>query len=186
MINFFKIWCENIIVVVIVCIIIEMILPENKNKKYVQVVMGIYIVFTILNPIITKINANDININKIFDLKNNTEEVFKKEYNNENIQKIYLDAIKNDIKNEISILGFNVDNIKIETDFKNTKIDKIIVYIDNINAKINNSIYINEIKIDLSESKNENKEVLTENDKQIIKNKILEMYEIEKENIEIY
>ena len=33
-----KTWVENIIIVVIISIIIEMILPEGNNKKYVKVV----------------------------------------------------------------------------------------------------------------------------------------------------
>ena len=41
MINFLKTWCENIVVVLIISVIIEMILPEGKNKKYVQVIIGI-------------------------------------------------------------------------------------------------------------------------------------------------
>ena len=57
MINFLKTWCENIVVVLIISVIIEMILPEGKNKKYVQVIICIYIIFTILNPIFTNINV---------------------------------------------------------------------------------------------------------------------------------
>ena len=33
-----KTWVENIIIVVIISIIIEMILPEGNNKKYVKVI----------------------------------------------------------------------------------------------------------------------------------------------------
>ena len=33
-----KSWSENIIIVVIISIIIEMILPDGKSKKYVKVV----------------------------------------------------------------------------------------------------------------------------------------------------
>lgn len=38
MIASIKTWIENIIIVVIISIIIEMILPEGNNKKYVKVV----------------------------------------------------------------------------------------------------------------------------------------------------
>ena len=38
MIESIKAWVENIIIVVIISIIIEMILPEGNNKKYVKVV----------------------------------------------------------------------------------------------------------------------------------------------------
>lgn len=38
MIESIKTWTENIIIVVIISIIIEMILPDGSNKKYVKVV----------------------------------------------------------------------------------------------------------------------------------------------------
>lgn len=58
MIEFFKVWCEGIIVAVVISIIIESILPEGNNKKYVKVIISIYIVFTILNPILGKLDNN--------------------------------------------------------------------------------------------------------------------------------
>ena len=45
MINFLSTWAEQIIIAVIIATIIELILPNNKNKKYIQMVIGIYILF---------------------------------------------------------------------------------------------------------------------------------------------
>ena len=53
-------WCEGIIIAIIISIIIEMILPDGKNKKYVKVVIGIYIMFVVLNPILEIINYDII------------------------------------------------------------------------------------------------------------------------------
>ena len=50
MIEWIKNWTEGIIIAVIISIIIEMLVPEGKNKKYVKVVSGIYILYTIINP----------------------------------------------------------------------------------------------------------------------------------------
>ena len=36
MINFMKTWCEGIIVAVMISIIIELLIPEGNNKKYVK------------------------------------------------------------------------------------------------------------------------------------------------------
>ena len=70
MIEFFKTWCEGIIVAVVISIIIESILPEGSTKKYVKVIISIYIVFTILNPILGKLDnnidfANNLNLASI-------------------------------------------------------------------------------------------------------------------------
>ena len=60
MIEFCREWCEGIIIAVIISIIIEAILPDGNNKKYVKVVVGIYIIFTILNPILGKLDIDNI------------------------------------------------------------------------------------------------------------------------------
>ena len=51
-----KSWCEGIIVAIIISIIIEMLVPDGNNKKYVKVVIGIYIIFVTLNPIFQLLN----------------------------------------------------------------------------------------------------------------------------------
>ena len=50
MIGKLKLWTSDIIIAVVISIIIEMIIPDGNNKKYVKVVSGLYILFVILNP----------------------------------------------------------------------------------------------------------------------------------------
>ena len=52
MINFISSWAEQIILAVVIATIIELILPNNKNKKYIQMVIGVYILFNIISPIV--------------------------------------------------------------------------------------------------------------------------------------
>ena len=52
MISFISSWAEQIVLAVIVATIIELILPKNKNKKYIQMVIGVYVLFNIISPII--------------------------------------------------------------------------------------------------------------------------------------
>ena len=93
MIVFFKNWCEGIIVAVIISIIIEAILPEGNHKKYVKVVIGIYLVFTILNPFLGKLNQ-PMNWNQNFNLPTlETATVDTK-----NIQELYANGIKETLK----------------------------------------------------------------------------------------
>lgn len=68
-ISFISSWAEQIIVAVIIATIIEMILPNGNNKKYIKVVIGIYVLFTILSPIlekITKANLESFDYEKYF------------------------------------------------------------------------------------------------------------------------
>ncbi len=182
MINFLKTWCENIVVVLIISVIIEMILPEGKNKKYVQVIIGIYIIFTILNPIFTNINIKNIDLKEVLKMED-TRQV-SAENNKDEIRKIYIDAIKRDIKYEIEALGFEVCTLDLKTDMNFENIEKILIVANKKSNSITNNISINEIKVNIqNEVKNKNE--LEEKDKNIIKNKILSMYEIEEKNIVI-
>lgn len=49
-------WAEQIIIAVIIATILEMILPKGNSKKYIKTVIGIYILYTIISPIITYIS----------------------------------------------------------------------------------------------------------------------------------
>ena len=62
MISWFNSWAQGIILAVIIVTILEMIVPEGKNKKYIKIVMGVYITFTIISPIITKVTGNNFEL----------------------------------------------------------------------------------------------------------------------------
>ena len=49
MIEFISNWASGIIVTIIVITILEMLLPNNKNKKYIKVLMGIYLIFCMIS-----------------------------------------------------------------------------------------------------------------------------------------
>ena len=54
MISFISSWTQGIIVSVIIASIIEMILPDGNCQKYVKVVIGVFILFSIVSPVISK------------------------------------------------------------------------------------------------------------------------------------
>lgn len=53
MINSISSWAEQIVIAVIIVVIIEMILPKGNSKKYIKTVIGIYILYTIISPVIS-------------------------------------------------------------------------------------------------------------------------------------
>ena len=46
-----SVWARSIVISVILAIMIEMILPENNSKKYIKIIVGIFIVYSIISPI---------------------------------------------------------------------------------------------------------------------------------------
>ena len=95
MIEFISSWAEQIVLAVIVATIIELILPKNKNKKYIQMVIGVYVLFNIISPIIKnkeKISVEEYNIDK-YETKSQYE--VDQSSMDERIEKIYLEELKN-------------------------------------------------------------------------------------------
>lgn len=117
-------WIQGIIIAVIISTIIEMILPNGTSKKYIKVVIGVYILFSIVSPIISKITKEDFRVSDIFDLNEYIEtsknsSSMQNQLNNENenqIKEIYLNSIKNDIKEKVESKGYKVNDIKIEVE----------------------------------------------------------------------
>ena len=62
MISFLSSWAEQVILAVIIATILELILPNSKNKKYVQMVIGVYVLFNIISPIIKNKEKLEITI----------------------------------------------------------------------------------------------------------------------------
>jgi len=63
MIEFFSSWAKGLGVAIVVVSILEMLLPNNNTKKYIRMVMGIYIIFNIISPLVQ--NKNLLNVNQI-------------------------------------------------------------------------------------------------------------------------
>ncbi len=127
-----KAWCEGIIIAIIISIIIEMLLPEGKNKKYVKVVIGIYVMFVVLNPILEIINY-DIKFEELLGFE---EEVSVSTSLDTNMKDVYVVGIQETIKEEISEMGYIVKNVEIEVDSNYENIEKIELLVEEGDDKI--------------------------------------------------
>lgn len=63
MIEFFKSWITNIVIVIFFIAFIEILLPTSNMKKYINMILGLLIIIVLINPII-KLMVNDINIDR--------------------------------------------------------------------------------------------------------------------------
>lgn len=169
MINFFRSWCEGIIVAVIISIIIESILPEGNHRKYVKVVIGIYIIFTILNPFLGKLNT-DIDLD--YNLNLNTVETSS--INAENIRQLYASGIEETLKKNVEEeFGYIVNDVIINYDKNYENIESM-----NISIKTN---YVS--KIEKVQIGNKTEETQANNDYSDVKNYISENYDLDKSKI---
>lgn len=142
MIEFISSWAQQIIVAVIVATIIEMILPKGNNKKYIKSVIGIYILFTIVSPIITKVVGGDIKLDTDYEKYFTNTDTYQtmsdalSNINNENIEEVYKDNLKKDIVNKVKEKGYLATNVEVEVNVKDTanygNINKIAIQVSKI------------------------------------------------------
>lgn len=112
-ISFISTWLKDIVVLFILISIAELIMPKGNMKKYINMVIGLLIIFTIISPFakLLKLNFNleqtvfNYSKENIFESKENNGLSIQQE---EQIKKIY----KEKISNEISEL------IEEKTDYK--------------------------------------------------------------------
>lgn len=130
-------WCEELIIAIVLCIIIESLIPNGNNKKYAKVIIGIYIIFVTINPILDLLNY-DFEFNKIFD----------KEYEevsgnlNYDMKDVYIIGIEESIKKDIEELGYQVEEVDIllDSNYENIKKIEVEVLQDKNNLKTQNTI----------------------------------------------
>lgn len=163
MINFMSSWAEQIVLAVIVATIIEMILPKNKNKKYIQMVIGVYVLFNIISPIIK--NKDDFSIEKynIENYETKSQYEIDQSSMDERLEKIYLEELENTVifkfeENNIEVTKCEVDAV-LDTTKKNAGIHSITVKV----KSVTNESQLNQVKKELAE------EFEIEDDKIIIK-----------------
>ena len=103
---------------------------NNKTKKYIRMVMGVYIVFNIISPFVKSkeiFNVNDIDINAYKSTETSSE--VDQTSMNDRIEKLYKQELGKDIKNKINEKGYEVDkcevNVKIAENEEQTQITKI-------------------------------------------------------------
>ena len=195
MIDFFSKWAQGIIVAVILATIIEMILPKGTCKKYVKVVIGMFVLFTIISPII-QVFSNGASFEEIFDLSDyekiinqSEDEISQKieDNNKRSIKDIYISNLKDNIKSAVENKGYEVSNCVVQVkDDENYTIEKIKLTIYKSKNENDKKIIINEININLENQENTNDtNNITEENKNELKEYLSKNYSVDIDDIEI-
>lgn len=198
MIDWISTWAQSIIIAVIIATIIEMILPSGSSKKYIKVVTGVYILFTIISPVITKFTGKTLAVSDILELDSYVNEIKQKEVsqnllaenNSSSIKDIYTANLKSDIKNKLKQKGYSANNIVLTVgDDKNYALNKIEIDIEKIKEakqEVNEIEAVNKINITISNTvveKNNNKSSISDKEKEKIKQYLSSVYEIDEKDI---
>ena len=110
MIEFLSTWAKNIGLAIIVISILEMLLPNNKTKKYVRMIFGMYIIFSIISPFINNKNILDVSSFDLEQYANYTSNQTSGEQTSmdNRIEEIYIEELEKDITKKVEDLGYQV------------------------------------------------------------------------------
>ena len=201
MVEFLNSWVQGIVVAIIIATVIEMLVPEGNNKKYVKIIIGIYIIFTIVSPVISKLGKKEIDFTNSIDISKYQKKIkkysvdtdkFQKE-SEKSIQDVYISNLKTDMKSKLEEKGYKVNQIQIRTGAQGEYIvEEIRLQLEkNQKEEIEqkqNTVQINIVKIEISkEEKKEDKPQNKLEEKEIkeIKTYLTNVYEVKEENIKI-
>ena len=189
-------WIQGIIIAVIIGTIIEMLLPDGNCKKYVKVVIGVYILFSIVSPVITKFTGNEFRVSDIYDINTYIEVSAKSSQENiENsqqnqIKQVYITNLKNDMKQKIQEKGYSVKSLTLEiSNDEQYTLKKIFAQVSKRKNEENNEVKgVNEINITISNT-TENIEgdiSISTKEQNDLKAYLSGIYNLEEKNINIY
>lgn len=197
MVNWFNTWSKGIVGAVIIATLIEMIIPNNNSKKYIKILLGIFIVYTIISPIIEFFSKE--NINEYIDFDEYVEASSNAVYGEKNevdrnynaVQNIYIKGIQNDIRAKLKTKGFIADEINVqisEDGSYNIELIKINITekIETKNEKNVKSIVDNIRAVVISiDGGNESNQIIDDNDKHTIKQYLNSQYNVGEEKIQV-
>lgn len=150
MINFLSSWAEQVILAVIIATILELILPNSKNKKYVQMVIGVYVLFNIISPIIKnkeKLVFSEIDLDKYITTSTKVEQSSM----DARLEKIYLDELEDNIKSKFKNAGIEIIKCTIDAELDTTKKNAGIHSIDVKVKNVDDEKKISKIKQEIIE-----------------------------------
>ena len=164
MINFLSLWVKNLSLALIVVSILEMLLPNNKTKKYIKMVMGLYILFSIIAPFVNNSNVLNFNIEDVYsdyskEISSTSATSTAGEVNqasmDDRLNQLYKEQLESDITQKVEEKGYDVRKCKVEAHISesDTGIEYITIEIDGKNDNVENSN--NSKKTDATDNSND-------------------------------
>lgn len=212
--EFLNNWLQGIVVAVVIASIIQMILPNGNNKKYIKVVLGVYVVFQIITPVVNKFFNSNFEISSLIDIDSYTKKMETYEVSSQNtnidktnedsIKQIYVANLEKDIKAKLEDKEYLIKDVEVQVeDNEKYDIKSMKIYLKEVvnstKEESENNIHINEVeKIEIkvgqnnfNDSENETKSQTNESsisneEKNKIKKYLTSVYEINEKQITIY
>lgn len=139
MIEFLSSWAKGLGVTIVIVSILEMLLPNNKIKKYIKMVLGVYVIFNIISPIIQNKEIFDLDELDLSDYQTTETSAIDQTSMDERIEELYIQELEKDVTKKVKEMGYEVTKCKVEAQIsdkeEDTKISKIKLKIEKSQEK---------------------------------------------------
>ncbi|MCI8444236.1 MAG: stage III sporulation protein AF [Clostridia bacterium] len=207
MIEFLSSWAKGLGVTIVVVSIFEMLLPNNNTKKYIRMVLGVYVIFNIISPLIQNkeiFDWKDVHLGEYQTMQTSSVDQTSMD---ERIKELYEEELERDIAKKVKEKGYEVIKCKVSTQISDneeeSKIEKIKLTIQKKEEpkketentenkivaeiqkikKVSTNIEVNHEK--KTENTKEKVEKVTKTDIQNIKKFLIEEYGVSEKCLEI-
>ena len=131
MIEVISSWAKSLGVTIVLVSILEMILPNNKTKKYIRMVLGIFVIFNIISPVIqnkdklslASINLEDYYTEENSNVVNHDNSNINEDTNTLNqtsmdqrIKELYQDELEKDITKKVEEQGYKISSCRVQAE----------------------------------------------------------------------
>lgn len=194
MIAIISTWIKEIILVVLFATFLEMLLPNSSMQKFIRVIVGLFIMLAILNPVIDVIqNRNALdqvptisgNLDNSSAIVDQTHTMISKQ------EQLSVELYKKELAKQIRALVIAIEGVadaKVSVELDNNRprqeaIKGIVIYIQpGISSPVN---HIEKVAIGKGTEPSLSTEVLKPQTSQKIQNSVSELLQIPKDKIEI-
>lgn len=178
MLDFLVSWAEQLIIALIIIVMVEMIIPNSSYRKYIKVILGIFIIYTIFNPLIGN-KINKIDFGKVLSYEENNTNVVQNEVNinyNKQIENVYKEKFQEALIQDLQEKGYGAKDMKIDLTYEEENI-----IINKLEFKIYKLSQTGNISIEKVTISKENK--IEESEIESVKQEISNTYNIENSKI---
>ncbi|MBR2705177.1 MAG: stage III sporulation protein AF [Clostridia bacterium] len=200
--NIISTWSRGIVISVIITIVIEMILPDNNSKKYIKIVLGIFVVYSIISPVFEYFLSNSVDSlidegkASIEASSSNVKEADNPiDYTDDAVRNIYSESLKTELNKLLQSKGFIAEKIEITiSDDETYNINYVSVKIkekkkveSQSKDKQAQSIIetVKQIVINIDDNNKKDESILDENDISNIRKIIHDNFGVEEQRISI-
>lgn len=136
MIEFLSSWAKGLGVTIVIVSILEMLLPNNKTKKYIKMVLGVYVIFNIIAPIIQNKEVFNLDETDLSNYQTRETSTIDQTSMDERIKELYIQELEKDITKKVKEMGYEVTKCKVDAQISDkeeeTKINKIKLNIEKL------------------------------------------------------